>query len=86
MNEKIKSIEEFQMYLDLDLGVEGDLNLIALNILSKYTNDVIEGAEHDKIFLSQIDDLIEAGITSEDVARLSACGCCVEDDYLILFV
>jgi hypothetical protein len=53
----------------------GDNTFAGLLIISKYidfkTKTIIEAAEHDIIYSSEINDLIEAGITEEDVISLA---------------
>jgi len=68
--------------------IEGDNTLEGLNILSKYTDkDVIAAAEHDIIYLVDVDDVLEAGITDEELKRLRALGFMVEDStYFTTFV
>ena len=42
-----------------------------LKIISKYTNKLIVGAEHDIIHSEEVENLIKAGITEEDVIQLA---------------
>ena len=66
---------------------EGDNAFQGLQILSKYTDNLIQGAEHDKIFSADIDTLIEKGITEEDIKELRRLNWRVEDStYLACFV
>lgn len=72
--EGIFSIEEYE-------PMKGDEVLIGLNILSKYSpNDVIEGADHDVIWCTDIDNLIENGIDIEDAYRLRDCGFFLDEE------
>ena len=66
---------------------KGDNAYQGLQILSKYTNDLIQGAEDDMIHSENINTLIEAGITEEDVIKLRELNWMVEDEmYLACFV
>ena len=44
---------------------EGDNAYRGLQIIAKYTNNLIHGADHDIIYSEDLDVLIEAGITNE---------------------
>jgi len=50
---------------------EGDNAFKGCVIIAKYTDEIIGAAEHDVIYSEEIDALIEAGITEEDVAALA---------------
>jgi hypothetical protein len=66
---------------------EGDNAYQGLQILSKYTDNLVHGADHDIIYSASIDTLIEAGITEEDVIKLRDLNWMVEDEmYLACFV
>lgn len=45
-----------------------------LKIIAKYTKSVISGADHDVIYSEDINVLIEAGITQEDIKKLCILG------------
>jgi len=68
--------------------IEGDNTLEGLNILSKYTKqDVIAAAEHDIIYSADVDDVLEAGITDDELKRLRALGFMIEESsYFATFV
>lgn len=57
-------------------------------IIAKYTDNVIQGAGHDEIYSADIDDLIEAGITEDDVLMLRSLNWMIGDsgDHLACFV
>lgn len=80
--------EEFKAIFEKDSGSwEGDNVFQGLQILSKYTQNLIEGACRDEIYSEYIDELIEAGITKEDVEELRRLNWMIEDDsYLSCFV
>ncbi len=70
---------------------KGDNALQGIQIIAKYIDpakkSIIQGAGHDVIWCSDISDLIEAGITEEDVAKLRGLNWMLEDDsYLACFV
>jgi hypothetical protein len=53
--------------------IEGDNALLGLILLSKYQTkkDVLIGADHDIIYSFSIDDVIELGVTDEDLTELA---------------
>ena len=67
---------------------EGDVTLEGLNILAKYTKGtVLCGAEHDKIYSVDVDEVLEAGITDEELIRLRGLGFMIDDSsYFSSFV
>lgn len=72
---------------DVDISGVGDNAFEGLRIMCKYVNNLIQGANHDIIYGPNIEELIEAGITEEDVADIRKLNWMVEDDsYLACFV
>ena len=73
---------------DLLCKIETNNALDGLLIIKKYLpNSGIEGAEHDQIYATNISELIEAGITEDDVVMLNRLNWVVEDEtYLSCFV
>lgn len=72
---------------DISADWEGDNAYKGLTILSKYTEDLIQGARHDTIWSEDIDVLIEKGITEEDVKELRRLNWRVDEGgYLACFV
>lgn len=66
---------------------DGDNAYKGCQIISKYTDNVIHGASHDIIYSADISDLIEAGITEEDVKELRRLNWMLEEEcYLACFV
>lgn len=64
-----------------------DSTFIGLSIISKYSNYVIQGANHDVIWSEDIDNLIDADITNEDIRELASLGFFIEDgSYLAKYV
>jgi hypothetical protein len=51
--------------------IDGDNAFMGLQILSKYTKNLIQGAEHDIIYSISIEDAIELNITDEDLIQLA---------------
>lgn len=80
--------EKFIEIMDADSGEwEGDNAFQGLQIISKYTNNLIQGANHDIIYSEDISILVDNGITEEDVKELRRLNWMVEDDsYLACFV
>lgn len=59
------------MEADVDTDWEGCNVFSGLKIITKYLPEKgIEGAEHDIIFSACVSELVEAGITEEDVVAL----------------
>ena len=75
-----------QIFNDADSKWEGDNAFQGLQILSKYTDNLIQGAGHDVIWSVDVDEIIELGITKEDVTKLSLLNWMIEEDYLACFV
>jgi len=65
---------------------DGDNAYQGLQIIAKYTDKLIQGADHDKIYSEEIETLIEKGITEEDVIALRKLNWMEEDGYLACFV
>jgi len=80
--------ERFIELMDGDSGNwEGDNAYQGLQIIAKYTDNLIQGAGHDVIWSENISVLIEKGITEEDVKALRKLNWMLEDDsYLACFV
>jgi hypothetical protein len=67
--------------------LEPDNALMGLNLIAKYLpSKGIEGADHDIIYSVDIEELVEAGITKEDVTMLHLINWGIEDEFLICFV
>ena len=66
----------------------GDDALEGLNIMSKYLKGtILHSAEHDIIYASSIDELIDAEITPEDVIELGELNWFIEsEDHLAHFI
>jgi hypothetical protein len=69
----------------------GDNAFQGMQIIAKYIdpteNDILQAAGHDIIYGPDIDELIAAGITEEDVIKLRKLNWMIEDDsYLACFV
>ena len=75
-----------QIFEDTDSDWKGDNAYKGLQILSNYTDELIQGADHDVIYGPDIDELIEAGITKEEVKELGKLNWIIMDDYLACYV
>jgi hypothetical protein len=75
-----------QIFNDVDSNWEGDNAFQGLQILSKYTDNLIQGAGHDVICSVDVDKIIELGITKEDITKLSLLNWMIEEDCLACFV
>ena len=66
---------------------ENDNTFLGLSIIAKYSNYVVQGASHDVIWSEDLDNLIDADITDEDIIRLAELGFFIEDgEYLVKYV
>jgi hypothetical protein len=65
---------------------EGDNAFKGLLILQKYTNDLIQGADHDIIYSEDCKELIKAGITEEDCIALRNLNWMIENNSLACYV
>ena len=66
---------------------EGDNAYLGLRIIAKYTDKIVQGANHDILYSEDISKLIEKGITEEEVLELRKLNWMVEDNtYLACFV
>lgn len=72
-----------QIFNDIDSKWDGDNAFQGLQILSKYTDNLIRGAGHDIIWSIGIDEIIELGITKEDITKLSLLNWMIHDDYCL---
>lgn len=86
-------LEEFEEIMADDersgvrLNEPGDNALKGLLIITKYLpNSGIEGANHDVIYSCSAEDLVNAGITTEDAILLNALNWMVDDESLACFV
>ena len=71
----------------IDAEWDGDNAYQGLQIIAKYTDNLIQGAEHDKIYSEDISILVEKGITEEEVLSLKKLNWMIEDvTYLACFV
>ena len=71
-----------------ELGkIEGDNCYLGMQIIAKYTNNIVARATQGLIFSETIEKLIEAGITKKDTTELSRLNWDIEDgEYLCCFV
>jgi ADP-glucose pyrophosphorylase len=63
-----------------DTDWNGDNAFQGLQILSKYSDNLIIAAEHDIIYSVDVDDVIEKGITKEDAIALRKLNWMIESD------
>ena len=83
----IEEFEEIFENTESELSkVDGDNCFLGLQILSKYTKNLVHGAEHDRIFSESIENLIDASITKEDVISLAKLNWSIEEECLYCFV
>lgn len=77
---KRKELEKIMDDDDIISDLEGDNIFMGLQVLSKYTNNLITHAEHDQIWSEGVEEVLEAGITSEDVKKLSGFNWMIDED------
>lgn len=66
---------------------EGDNAFQGMQIIAKYTDNIICGADHDIIYSEDIDELIKAGITEREVEELRRLNWIIHDNsWLACFV
>jgi len=75
-----------KIFDEIESKWEGDNAFQGLQILSKYTDNLLQGAEHDKIWSVDVDELIELGITRDDVVMLGRLNWMIEEGSLACFV
>jgi cell division GTPase FtsZ len=77
-----------EIFEDEDTSWEGDNAFQGLQILSKYTDELIVGANHDIIYSADVDKVLEAGLTKEDAMKLRKLNWMIEEngDYFACFV
>jgi len=80
----LEKIEE--IFNNADPDWDGDNAYLGLQILSKYTDKVVQGADHDIIYSEDVDILIEKNITEDDVKKLAKLNWFIYDEYLACYV
>lgn len=83
-NPTVEEIE--QIFYDTKSNWEGDNAFQGLQILSKYTDKVIIGAGHDIIWSVSVDEIVDLGITEEDVTKLALLNWMIEYECLACYV
>ncbi len=86
-----KRFEELMSNEEYDGGWKGDNAFQGLQIIAKYLtpeeNNLIGSAEHDIIYSSDVDELLNAGITEEDAVALRNLNWMIDEtDCLACFV
>jgi len=85
--ERKEEIEKIFDEVDSDLSnVDGDNAYLGLVILSKYSKNLIQCAEHDKIYSLGLEEAIEANITDEDITELAKLNWMIDEDSFACFV
>lgn len=67
-------------------NVDGDNAYLGLVILSKYSKNLIQCAEHDKIYSLGLKEAIEANITDDDITELAKMNWMIDEDSFACFV
>lgn len=85
--EKITFEDVEKIFDSIDGDWNGDNAYQGLQIISKYCDRVIQGADNDIIYSEDIGTLIEAGMTKDDFEKLAKLNWMIHGDYyLALFV
>ncbi len=74
-----------QIFQETKSEWKGDNAFQGLQVLSKYTERLINGAEHDIIFSEDVDKIIEK-ITEEDAVSLAKLNWMIDGDCFACFV
>lgn len=81
------TIELFEEIFKTELtNFKGDHCFKGLQILAKYSEDVVISVRKGMIYSVHVDDLIKAGITEEDARELSRLYWDIENGYLMTYV
>jgi len=84
------TLEEVEEIFDVEhqlKGWEGDNAFQGLVIISKYADDLVQGADHDIIYSESVEKLIDTGMKREDFEQLSRLNWMVEEgEYLACYV
>lgn len=75
-----------EIFESIESKWEGDNAFQGLSILSEYTDYVLHGAMHDKIWGPDVDKILEAGLTYHDAVKLRQLNWMIEDDGFACFV
>lgn len=76
-----------KIFKETESNWTGDNCYKGLQIIAKYTDNPVCGAGHDEVWSTDVDALIDAGITEEDVTALALLNWCIEPEgYLYCFV
>ncbi len=68
-------------------NLDGDNCYLGLQIVAKYSKNIVAGANHDVLYSESVENLIKQGITKEDVTELRKLNWSIEEqDYLFCFV
>lgn len=72
IEKRTEEIEKIFESTDSELHkIKGDNAFMGLQILSKYTDNLIQAAEHDIIYSISLDDAIELNVSDEDLIQLA---------------
>ena len=79
MNDMTKE-KLYQIFEETNSKWDGDNAFQGLMILSKYTKDLIEGADHEVIWSADIDVILSAGLTEADAKSLALLNWHLDED------
>ncbi len=69
-----------QIFEDKDAEWSGDNAWHGLQIIAKYTDFLLHGANHDVIYSIGVDEVLELGLTKEDAEQLALLNWTIDDD------
>lgn len=91
---KLASVEDIENYLSGEIDIQVDITnvdevLTGLNIIRKYfepSKCVAIAAANETMYSVSPDEIVEAGLTIEDLAKLASLNWMISDDSLAVFV
>lgn len=75
-----------KIFKETESNWDGDNCYKGLQIIAKYTNNVVQAATHDEVWSENVENLIDAGITEEDVKALALLNWMIDEESLACFV
>lgn len=78
--------EFYKVFESEETKWEGDNCYQGMQIISKYTNNIVCSAGHDQIWSEGVDELIKKGITLDDANALRLLNWMIDEDSLSCFV
>lgn len=61
-------------------NIDGDSTFLGFQIISKYTKNIVQCAEHDIVYSIGVDEIIELNVTDEDLIQLAKLNWFIDGD------